>query len=83
MSIPQTLIAALFLNTVVLAELPGNPKLPQSNNPTAIHATVAAGVPMQVPATREWYRTAVLFIGISAVSATFFHALSRKRRTAR
>ena len=77
MSISKSLLFVLTLiASVAMADEPAS-VAPAAG--AALSTAVTSSVSLQAPQEREWYRTAVLFLGIAAVSATFLHGLSSKR----
>jgi hypothetical protein len=80
MSLLKSLLFIVTLHAAVASANESAKTVPVSPTPSVVSATVGTNVPLQIPQEREWYRTAVLFLGIAAVSATFIHGLSTKRQ---
>lgn len=81
MSSLKTLIFIVTLHAVIASADESANAVPVSASTSVVSAAMATNVPLQVPQEREWYRTAVLFLGIAAIATTFIHGFSAKRQT--
>lgn len=80
MSIQKSLLFVLTLAaTVALADDPA--VVAPAAGAVSITSAVSTPVAFQGPQGRDWYRTAVLLMGIAAISVTFVHGFSTKRKS--